>query len=140
MDKMPNKKPLDKKFLGLTLVLVVSLLIAVTALLMSITNTVRLEQALQELQQQNTEARAVKSQLSNVQSSVDSLTMGENITTNQLGSLQTSVDTLTTQVNSPVNLYQNCTQETSSCTITSSSGAYREACLTALFLMEMPVS
>ena len=41
--------------------------------------------------------------------------------TSDLSSLQSSVDTLTTRVNSPVNLYKDCTQETRSCDIEPSS-------------------
>ena len=35
----------------------------------------------------------------------------------QLSSLQSSMNTLTTRVNSPMNLYQNCTEETRSCSL-----------------------
>ncbi len=42
-----------------------------------------------------------------------------------IDSLQSSVNSLTTRVNSPVNLYQNCIQETESCTIGSkTTGTY----------------
>ncbi len=52
-----------------------------------------------------------------LQSSVSSLNTANEATTTQLNSLQSSMSSLTTRVNSPVNLYQNCIQETRSCTI-----------------------
>ena len=50
----------------------------------------------------------------------------------QLNSLQSSVDTLTTRVNTPVNLYQNCIEESRTCKVnTPSNAAYRRYCYTA---------
>ncbi len=65
----------------------------------------------------NTANGATTTQLNSLQSSVSSLNTANGATTTQLNSLQSSVNSLTTQVNSPVNLYQNCIQETESCTI-----------------------
>ena len=69
-----------------------------------------------------------------VQSSVDTLNTDRNTTTFQLSSLQSSVNTLTSRVNSPVNLYQNCTEETASCVIPPTSTHYywRQCFTTAL--------
>ena len=57
-------------------------------------------------------------QLSSLQSSVNTLNTAKDTTMAQLSSLQFSVKTLTTRVNSPVNLYQNCIEETRSCDVT----------------------
>ena len=57
------------------------------------------------------EGQTIK-QLSSLQSSVNTL---NTTTMAQLSSLQSSVNSLTTRVNYPVNLYQNCIQETRSC-------------------------
>ena len=46
------------------------------------------------------------------------LNTAKDTTMAQLSSLQSSVKTLTTRVNSPVNLYQNCIEETRSCDVT----------------------
>ncbi len=58
--------------------------------------------------------------------------MANTTTITQLNSLQSSVNYLTTEVNSPVNLYQNCIQETRSCTIgPRTTDAYWTWCQTA---------
>ena len=78
-------------------------------------------------------------QMGNLQSSMDAF---ENFSaTAQLSSLQSSVDTLTTRVNSPVNLYQNCSQETRSCDVdTPSNATYRKYCYTPLIPITHSVS
>ncbi len=73
---------------------------------------------------------SINSRLNSLQSSVSSLNTANGATTTQLNSLQSSVGSLTSQVNSPVNLYQNCIQETRSCTGTSGS-AYWKNCTTS---------
>ena len=61
--------------------------------------------------------------------------------TSELNSLQSSVDTLTTQVNSPVNLYQNCTEETRTCDIEPTSDVrYWRYCPTDFLLINITVS
>ena len=58
-----------------------------------------------------------------------------------VNSLQSSVNTLTTRVNSPVNLYQNCIQETRSCIIDSpSSSQYWATCYTVNLPINVTVS
>ncbi len=80
--------------------------------------------------QLNSLQSSTTTQLNSLQSLVSSLNTANGATTTQLNSLQSStttqlnslqslVSSLTTRVNSPVNLYQNCIQETQSCTITS---------------------
>ncbi len=77
----------------------------------------------------NTANEATMTQLNSLQSSVSSLNTANGATTTQLNSLQSSVSSLTTRVNSPVNLYQNCIQETESCTV-ASYPANSKACVT----------
>ncbi|XP_064402165.1 uncharacterized protein LOC135347949 isoform X2 [Halichondria panicea] len=76
----------------------------------------------------NTANEATMTQLNSLESSVSSLNTANGATTTQLNSLQSSVGSLTTRVNSPVNLYQNCIQETRSCTLTQSDDVNWRAC------------
>lgn len=99
-------------------------------------NTVRLTRRIEQLENQlnptqdnQRESIVLPGQL---QSSL------ENINT-QLSSLQSSVDSLTTRVNSPVNLYQNCIQETRSCTMSSHS-SYSSGCFTPTLPNNVTVS
>ena len=78
----------------------------------------------------DTDRDTTTAQLSSIQSSVDTLNIAKNTATTQLSSLQSSVNTLTTQVHSPVNLYQNCIQDTRSCTNQSSGSSYLKFCTT----------
>ena len=76
-----------------------------------------------------------------VQSSVDMLNTDRDTTTAQLSSLQSSVDTLTTRVNSPVNLYQNCIEDTVSCEIPQSASTHDwRGCYTPLLPITRTVS
>ena len=76
-----------------------------------------------------------------VQSSVDTLNTDRNTTTFQLSSLQSSVDTLNTRVNSPVNLYQDCIQETKSCRKPAAlTPIYHTSCATDYLPMNVTVS
>ena len=72
----------------------------------------------------NTANGATRTQLNSIRSSVSSLNTANGATTTQLNSLQSSVRSLTTRVNSPVNLYQNCIQETRSFTGTPLGNTY----------------
>ncbi len=91
---------------------------------------------------------ATTTQLNSLQSSVNSLnttTMTQlnslqSSTTTQLNSLQTSVNSLTTRVNSPVNLYQNCIQETRSCTNAQFGSVYWNYCITPALPVNKSVS
>ncbi len=65
----------------------------------------------------NTANNEILTELNNLESSVNALNITDNEFMTQLSSLQSSVSSLNTRVNSPVNLYQNCIQETESCTI-----------------------
>ena len=65
----------------------------------------------------NTANSETRSELNHLQLSVNALNITDNVFMTQLNSLQSSVNSLTTRVNSPVNLYQNCIQETRNCTI-----------------------
>ncbi len=87
----------------------------------------------------NTTNGATTTQLNSLESSVRFLNTASRSTTNQLNSLQLSVSSLTTRVNSPVNLYQNCIQETRSCTNTSGSG-YLKSCTTSSLTVNKSVS
>ena len=87
----------------------------------------------------NTDRDTTTAQLNSLQSSVDTL---NTTTMAQLSNLQSSVDTLNTVITiqsprdtSPVNLYENCIQETSSCLIspTSYNVSWR-ACITAPYI------
>ncbi len=75
-----------------------------------------------------------------LQSSLSSLNTANGATTTQLNSLQSSVNSLTTRVNSPVNLYQNCTQETRSCTNAQSGSVYWKYCITPTLPVNKSVS
>ncbi len=88
----------------------------------------------------NTTNGATMSQLNSLQSLVSSLNTTNGETMTQLNSLQTSVNSLTTRVNSPVNLYHNCIQETRSCTSTQSGSAYRRFCTTSFLPVNKSVS
>ncbi len=81
----------------------------------------------------NTANGATTTQLNSLQSSVNSLNTANGATTTQLNSLQSSVSSLTTRVNSPVNLYQNCIQEITNCTIgpRTTADTYWTECYTA---------
>ena len=102
---------------------------------------------IQQLQMQLNKTREATAKLQRVltrlktdglglQKSVD---MAKNGTMTQLNSLQSSVSSLTTRVNSRVNLYQNCSQDTRSCTSTSGS-AYWKLCTTPSLPANKPVS
>ena len=89
--------------------------------------------------QLNSLQSSINSRLNSLQSSVSSLNTANGATTTQLNSLQSLVGSLTSQVNSPVNLYQNCIQETRSCTVTSGS-AYWKHCTTSRLPVNESVS
>ena len=61
-------------------------------------------------------------QVTSLQSSVSTLTTQQASTTTQVTSLQSSVTTLTTRINSAINLYQGCIEDTYSCS-TGANGA-----------------
>ena len=65
----------------------------------------------------NNDRDTTMDQLNSLQTVVNGLNTVQHSTTSQLSSLQSSVGTLTTRVNSPVNLHQNCIDETTNCTI-----------------------
>ena len=88
----------------------------------------------------NTANGATTTQLNSLQSSVSSLNAANGATTTQLNSLQTSVNSLTTRVNSPVNLYQNCIQETGSCTNYERGSVYWTYCITPTLPVNKSVS
>ncbi len=83
---------------------------------------------------------ATMTQLNSLQSSVSSLNTTNGVTMTQLNNTQSSVNSLTTRVNSQVNLYQNCTQETQSCTSAQSGSAYRRFCTTSFLPVNKSVS
>ncbi len=58
---------------------------------------------------------------------------------NAISNLQSSVSSLTTRINSPVNLYQSCIQETRSCTGASRTG-YLNDCITPYLPVNKSVS
>ncbi len=89
--------------------------------------------------QLNSLQSSINSRLNSLESSVSSLNTANGATTTQLNSLQSSVGSLTSQVNSPVNLYQKCIQETQSCTVTSGS-AYWKHCTTSSLPVNESVS
>ncbi len=96
----------------------------------------------------NTTNGATTTQLNSLQSTVSTLEgllnglgpgqVGAAI--NTISGLQSSVSSLTTRVNSPVNLYQNCIQETRSCTNTRSSYGYSKHCTTSSLPVNKSVS
>ena len=89
----------------------------------------------------NTANGATTTQLNSLQSSVNSLNTAYGATTTQLNSLQSSVSSLTTRVNSPVNLYQNCIQEITNCTIgPRTTDTYWTECYTAFEPISRAVS
>ena len=89
----------------------------------------------------NTANGATTTQLNSLQSSVNSLNTANGATTTQLNSLQSSVSSLTTRVNSPVNLYQNCIQEITNCTIgPRTTDTYWTECYTAFGPISRAVS
>ena len=81
-------------------------------------------------------------QLNSLQTVVNGLNTVQHSTTSHLNSLQSSVNTITDRVNSPVNLYQNCTEETRSCTISTSSSSnyYWRYCTTPSLAINSTVS
>ena len=92
-------------------------------------------------QSTTTQLNSLQSSVSTLESVLNSLSPGQVVTTvNAISSLQSSVNSLTTRVNSPVNLYQNCTQETESCTSTQSGSAYRKFCTTPSLPVNKSVS
>ena len=93
---------------------------------------VELENKLNQTQWQVNDLQSIQNgiqlSLANTNTQVNSL---QRSTTSQLSSLQSSVNTLTTRVNSPVNLYQNCIEETMSCDVTvpdTSTDIYVDSC------------
>ena len=80
-------------------------------------NMAQLVNLLSSINALNITANDFMAALNSLQSSVSSLNTTNAATMTQLNSLQSLVSSLTTRVNSPVNLYQNCIQETRSCTI-----------------------
>ena len=87
-------------------------------------NTATLTRQIVELENKLNQTQEITNQVHNIQRFDDNIMMIDklnsiqavlNTTTEQLSSFQSSVNTLTTRVNSPVNLYQNCIQETRSC-------------------------
>ncbi len=88
----------------------------------------------------HTANNAIMTQLNSLQSSVSSLNTTNGVTMTQLNNTQSSVNSLTTRVNSQVNLYQNCTQETQSCTSAQSGSAYRRFCTTSFLPVNKSVS
>ncbi len=94
--------------------------------------TTRLNSLQSSVSSLNTTNEATMTQLNSLHSSVSSLNTANGATMTQLNSLQSSVSSLTTRVNSPVNLYQNCIQETESCTIgPRTTDTYWTECYTA---------
>ena len=88
----------------------------------------------------NTLNTTTMTQLSSLQSSVNTLSIAKNTTMAQLSSVQSSMNILTTRVNSPVNLYQNCIQETRSCTNSASGSTYAKYCYTSTLHINITVS
>ena len=88
----------------------------------------------------NTAKNTAMEQLSSLQSSVNTLNTAKNTAMARLSSLQSSVNTLTTRINSPVNLYQNCIQETTSCTNSASGSTYVKYCVTHSLSINITVS
>ena len=78
-------------------------------------------------------------QLSNLHSSVNTL---NTTTIDQLNNLRSSVNDLTSQLNSPVDLYQDCIQEIKNCTMSTSgrSDSYWTACNTGSVEINLSVS
>ena len=119
-------------FVSIAVLLMISLLSGLVALGLAIAN---MAGAMQELQTQTAQLsqqlETTTGQLNNLQLIVDGLDLAQRNSTFQLSSLQSSVNTLTTRVNSPVNLYQNCTEEISNCTIAvTNSITNAEGCFT----------
>ena len=71
-------------------------------------------------------------QVSSLQSSVNTLTAQQASTTSQVTSLQSSVNNLTSRINSisSIDLYQDCLQETRSCTLSAGLNPYWRSCST----------
>ena len=71
-------------------------------------------------------------QVTSLQSSVNTLTVQQASTTSQVTSLQSSVNNLTSRINSisSIDLYQDCLQETRSCTISAGLNPYWRSCST----------
>ena len=88
----------------------------------------------------NTGRVTTTARLSSLQASLNTLNTGRDTTTDQLSNLQSSVNTLTTRVNSPVNLYQNCIQDTRSCTGSQSGYSYFKSCTTGSLPTSITVS
>ena len=104
-------------------------------------NTATLTRQIVELENKlNQTHNTAMTQLSSLQSSVNTLNTYKSTSTARLSSLQSSVNTLTTRVNSPVNLYQNCSQETRSCTNSASGSTYVKYCVTPSLHINITVS
>ncbi len=88
-----------------------------------------------------TQLNSLQSSVSTLESVLNSLSPGQVVNTvNAISSLESSVNSLTTRVNSSVNLYQNCIQETENCTNTQSGSAYRKFCKTSSLPVNKSVS
>ena len=75
-------------------------------------------------------------QVSSLQSSLNTLTAKQTSTTSQVTSLQSLMNNLTSQINSSIDPFQNCVEETKSCTIrlSSDSRSYWAVCNTPFLI------
>ena len=82
----------------------------------------------------NAVQQSMATQLINQHTSIEALNTTSTQLDEQMSSLQSTADTLNTKINSPVNLYQNCYEETRVCRIDPTSGVFftRECSTSAL--------
>ena len=148
--KGEKKKGTSQKYLcAITLVAMVASILAIVGVIIVAgvyvsalqENTATLTRQIVELENKlNQTHNTAMTQLSSLQSSMNTLNAYKSTSTSELSSLQSSVNTLTTRVNSPVNLYQNCSQETRSCTNSASGSTYAKYCTTPPLHINITVS
>ena len=137
--RQPNLKA---KYIALVVVLSLLAIAMVAAIALSAYALVSSNQGMEILMKEN---QKLMLQLNKTKTDsetaglINTLTTTNNANMALLNSLQSSVGSLTTRVNSPVNLYQNCIQETRSCTGTSGTG-YLKDCVTPSLSVNKSVS
>ncbi len=132
---------LKAKYIALIVVLFLLAIAVVAAIALSAYALVSSNQGMEILMKENQELKLQlnKTKTDFVTAGLNTLTTINSTTMALLNSLQSSVGSLTTRVNSPVKLYQNCIQETRSCTGTSGTG-YLKDCVTPSLSVNKSVS